>query len=186
MGCRVPPPASRVCKPCATTSLHSHSSFRYKFPVAERKFIHQAVPGPSLHHFYTFLVIMPYNKHFHLLQGASSLSLEDGHVTPPSRVSTPLRNTPKSLRPYVYALMAFKQGRSFQAKPSKHRSRRLSQLASAEGPFAPALIVSNSPTDEINQCKLKLLDSICRYLCRLQRLRISSRSRCHSRQHIPP
>jgi hypothetical protein len=37
--------------------------------------------------------------------------------------------------------MAFKHGRSFEAKPSAHRARRLSQLATKEGPFAPALTV---------------------------------------------
>lgn len=76
------------------------------------------------------------NKSLHL-PGSGPRIL--GDITPPSRVPTPLRGTPKSLRPYVYALMAFKHGRDFQAKQSTHRTRRLSQLAAREGPFAPAL-----------------------------------------------
>ncbi|KAG4438926.1 hypothetical protein IFR05_005606 [Cadophora sp. M221] len=68
------------------------------------------------------------------------INASDGAITPPSRVPTPLRSTPKSLRPYVWALMAFKNGARFQAKPSKQRARRASLLAEKEGPFAPSLI----------------------------------------------
>ncbi|KAH7336410.1 glycosyltransferase family 4 protein [Rhexocercosporidium sp. MPI-PUGE-AT-0058] len=64
----------------------------------------------------------------------------DGAITPPSRIPTPLRTTPKSLRPYVWALMAFKNGVGFQAKPSKQQARRASILAENEGPFAPSLM----------------------------------------------
>lgn len=67
-----------------------------------------------------------------------------GDVTPPSRVPTPLRGTPRSLRPYVYALMAFKHGKEFQTRQSKHRTRRMSIIADKEGPFAPALTVSTN------------------------------------------
>ncbi len=74
-----------------------------------------------------------------------------GDVTPPSRVPTPLRTTPKSLRPYVWALMAFKHGRHFQTKPSKLRLRRASILAEEEGPFAPALMVNTCPSIELLQ-----------------------------------
>jgi hypothetical protein len=73
--------------------------------------------------------------------GTLSVTSLDGAVTPPSRIPTPLRQTPKKLRPYVYALMAFKHGRDFQAKPSKHHTRRLSLIAAKEGPFAPTLTV---------------------------------------------
>lgn len=73
------------------------------------------------------------------------LSVSDGDITPPSRVPTPLRTTPKSLRPYVWALMAFKHGRHFQTKPSKLRTRRASILAEKEGLFAPSLMVSTCP-----------------------------------------
>jgi hypothetical protein len=73
-----------------------------------------------------------------------------GDLTPPSRVPTPLRQTPKRLRPYVYALMAFKHGRDFQAKPSKHHTRRLSLIAAKEGPFAPTLTVSKINSVDIN------------------------------------
>jgi hypothetical protein len=106
------------------------------------------------------------HKPLHLLPSASSLS--PGDVTPPSRVPTPLRQTPKSLRPYVYALMAFKHGRSFEAKPSAHRARRLSQLASKEGPFAPALTVCNFTFNRhpsISQTKG--VDSLCWHFRRL-------------------
>lgn len=92
------------------------------------------------------------NKPLHLLGGNPHLP---GDVTPPSRVPTPLRGTPKSLRPYVYALMAFKHGRAFQTKQSAHRTRRLSQLATQLGPFAPALTVR--PTPLLSRRKMKLI-----------------------------
>ncbi|KAK0110556.1 hypothetical protein ONS96_002161 [Cadophora gregata f. sp. sojae] len=73
------------------------------------------------------------------LSGVPSNSA-DGAMTPPSRVPSPLRSTPRSLRPYVWALMAFKNGARFQTKPSKTRARRASLLADKEGPFAPSLM----------------------------------------------
>ncbi|PBP19434.1 trehalose synthase [Diplocarpon rosae] len=76
----------------------------------------------------------------HAALGGVPLNASDGRITPPSRVPTPLRSTPKSLRPYVFALMAFKHGRHFQTKPSKLRARRASILAEKEGPFAPSLM----------------------------------------------
>ena len=69
-----------------------------------------------------------------------------GDITPPSRIPTPLRGTPKRLRPYVSALRAFKHGRNFQAKPSKHHTRRNSMIAEKEGPFAPTLTVRRFKT----------------------------------------
>ncbi|EKD13983.1 trehalose synthase [Drepanopeziza brunnea f. sp. 'multigermtubi' MB_m1] len=78
--------------------------------------------------------------HGHSALSAIPLDALEGTTTPPSRVPTPLRSTPKSLRPYVYALMAFKHGAHFQAKPSKLRAHRASLLAEKEGPFAPALL----------------------------------------------
>jgi len=106
------------------------------------------------------------HKPLHLLPSASPFS--SGDVTPPSRVPTPLRQTPKSLRPYVYALMAFKHGHSFEAKLSTHRARLLSQLASKEGSFAPALTVSNF-TVVFNSVNILTdgLDSLCWHLCSL-------------------
>jgi len=102
------------------------------------------------------------NKPLHLLGGNPHVA---GDITPPSRVPTPLRGTPKSLRPYVYALMAFKHGRDFQAKQSIHRTRRLSQLAARDGPFAPALTVcSTLLLEHIEKVKLTRLDPLRRYL----------------------
>lgn len=82
----------------------------------------------------------------HAAPDAMPLDASEESFTPPSRVPTPLRSTPKSLRPYVYALMAFKHGTPFQTKPSKLRTRRASLLVEKEGPFAPALMVSVLPT----------------------------------------
>jgi hypothetical protein len=80
----------------------------------------------------------------HKLQKLTLSDSSDGSGTePPTRTPTPLRQAPKRLRPYVYALMAFGHGQKFQTKPSAHRSRRLSELVEREGPFAPALTVSN-------------------------------------------
>ena len=94
--------------------------------------------GIWLHYWIPIGTMLEHKRH-HLLPSVPSFS--SGDITPPSRVPTPLRQTPRSLRPYVYALMAFKHGRSFESKVSTHRARRLSQLASKEGPFAPALTV---------------------------------------------
>lgn len=123
------------------------------------------------------------NKALHLLGGNPHVT---GDITPPSRVPTPLRGTPKSLRPYVYALMAFKHGRDFQAKQSTHRTRRLSQLAAREGPFAPALTVSATPLLVLYRVvKLTLSDSLRRYISCLQRFPHCCRSGCYSRQYLP-
>jgi len=78
--------------------------------------------------------------HPHSALSGVPLNASDGAITPPSRVPTPLRSTPRSLRPYVWALMAFKHGARFQTKPSKLRARRASLLAEKEGPFAPSLM----------------------------------------------
>lgn len=90
--------------------------------------------------------------HPHSALSGVPLSVSDGDVTPPSRVPTPLRSTPKSLRPYVWALMAFKHGRHFQTKPSKLRVRRASILAEKEGSFAPSLMVSTYPSIKLLEC----------------------------------
>ena len=65
-----------------------------------------------------------------------------GTNTPPHRVPTPLKNTKHHLRPFVQAIMAFKNGHSFETKPSAQRTRRLSQAVVEEGHFAAALTVS--------------------------------------------
>jgi hypothetical protein len=59
----------------------------------------------------------------------------------PSDMSTPLRLASRSLRPYIQAIMAFKDGRSFQSRPSVHRSRALSDALEKEGQFGASLTV---------------------------------------------
>ena len=89
--------------------------------------------------------------HIPLIENHSS----SGSSTP-SGVRTPLRHTTKSLRPYVYALMAFKHGRKFQTHPSVHRTRRLSEVVEREGKFAAALTVS--PVHFSPCCAIILID----------------------------
>jgi hypothetical protein len=87
---------------------------------------------------------MAITDHLHLHPLQIEASSANGNATPPTREPTPLRLASKSLRPYVYALMAFKHGRKFQTKPSTHRSRRLSELTEKEGKFAASLSVSKA------------------------------------------
>ncbi|KAF4625233.1 hypothetical protein G7Y89_g12932 [Cudoniella acicularis] len=79
------------------------------------------------------------NQHSSLLAVKGDASPSDSESSVPSRDPTPLRKTPRSLRPYVYALMAFKHGQSFQRKSSAHRTRRVSEVVQKEGKFAAAL-----------------------------------------------
>ncbi|KAF4340741.1 Trehalose phosphorylase [Fusarium beomiforme] len=46
---------------------------------------------------------------------------------------------PKSLRPFILSIMAFKHGRKFSAIPSVYRKRRLSNAIEKKGQFSPAL-----------------------------------------------
>lgn len=146
--CKVPPHS--LASSSSLVQLYPFDTYRVSFffqTLEQYKNSIQAprtIPSqPSQIHGFGFITsligIMFEHKPLHLLQ--SSGSFASGDVTPPSRVATPLRQTPKSLRPYVYALMAFKHGRRFQTKPSTHHARRLSELASKLGPFAPALTV---------------------------------------------
>jgi hypothetical protein len=61
-------------------------------------------------------------------------------VMSPHREPTPLQLAPKSLRPYLKALLSFKNGHEFQSKPSVHRMRRRSELAEKEGNLAAAAL----------------------------------------------
>jgi hypothetical protein len=69
-----------------------------------------------------------------------------GIETPVQRVPTPLRHTPKSLRPYVYALMGFRHGREFKTQPSVHRTRKMGEVLEKDGKFAAALAVRTQVT----------------------------------------
>ncbi|TVY25528.1 Trehalose phosphorylase [Lachnellula hyalina] len=51
----------------------------------------------------------------------------------------PTKHTPKSLRPYVWAMIAFKKGHDFQRRSSIHHARRVSETVQSEGQFAAAL-----------------------------------------------
>jgi len=122
------------------------------------------------------------NKHLQTIK--SDVSLSPGNVTPPSRVPTPLRLAPKSLRPYLMAFMAFKHGKEFQLKPSMHRTRRLSELNEKEGKFAAALTVSITHT--LLYFLLITIDPLRWNICGIQRCSNFRSSNCNSRQHIPP
>lgn len=84
------------------------------------------------------LINMSEHKRLPLRRGPS---FELVSPTPPNRVPTPIRLAPKSLRPYVTAIMQFGHGKKFQSKTSAHRTRRLSQLSDKEGHFVAALTV---------------------------------------------
>jgi hypothetical protein len=118
------------------------------------------------------------------------LTLNEGSESgtePPTRVPTPVRQAPKRLRPYVYALMAFKHGQKFQTKPSVHRSRRLSELIEKEGPFAPTLTVSSYTVKYAPQLRnLTMADPLRWHICRFQRRPYSGCSNRDPRHHIPP
>jgi hypothetical protein len=68
--------------------------------------------------------------------------------TPPSNTNgshtnvNSSKNVKKHLRPFIQAVMAFKNDHSFEAKPSIQRTRRLSEAVQKEGHFAAALTVS--------------------------------------------
>lgn len=64
----------------------------------------------------------------------------EGVVTPSVREPTPLRLAPKSLRPYLRALLSYKNGHDFQSKPSIHLTRRRSELAEKGETFAAAAL----------------------------------------------
>ncbi|KLP04678.1 related to CCG-9 trehalose synthase (clock-controlled gene-9) [Fusarium fujikuroi] len=70
------------------------------------------------------------------------LSLEEpsrlNHETP-SEFHAGQSGRPKSLRPFILSIMAFKQGRKFSKYTSAHRKRRLTSAAEKEGQFGPAL-----------------------------------------------
>lgn len=73
----------------------------------------------------------------------ASSSPQSGAATPTihSVSKLVLHNTPKSLRPYVYAVMAFKKGHRFQRRGSVSEKNRISQMVQEEGKFAAALKV---------------------------------------------
>ncbi|WAO87443.1 Glycos-transf-1 domain-containing protein [Fusarium falciforme] len=51
---------------------------------------------------------------------------------------------PKSLRPFILSVMAFKKSRQFSRPASVHRKRQMSTIAEAEGQYGPALTVGVS------------------------------------------
>ncbi|KAG7409726.1 Trehalose phosphorylase [Fusarium oxysporum f. sp. rapae] len=57
----------------------------------------------------------------------------------PSELNAGQSGRPKSLRPFILSIMAFKNGRKFSKSTSAHRKRRLSSAAETEGQFGPAL-----------------------------------------------
>jgi hypothetical protein len=61
---------------------------------------------------------------------------------PPSKFHAGQSSRPKSLRPFIQSILAFKHGRKFSMTTSVHRKRRLSSAAEKEGQFSPALTVS--------------------------------------------
>ena len=65
-----------------------------------------------------------------------------GIQTPECGIAMPLRHAPKSLRPYLLAVMTFKKSLDFQAKPSVHRENLIKSIVSNEGQFGAALTVS--------------------------------------------
>lgn len=75
-----------------------------------------------------------------LLYPIVNVENHEGYITPPAREPTPLRLAPKSLRPYVRALLTFKSGHEFQSKPSVHLTRRLGEIQKDEGDFAAAAL----------------------------------------------
>ena len=70
---------------------------------------------------------------------AGSVANSSGTSTPgaPNEISSPgaLKDVKKHLRPYVYAMMAFRKGRKFQAKPV------LSGVLLGDGEAPPPLTV---------------------------------------------
>ncbi|PNP74454.1 hypothetical protein FNYG_12210 [Fusarium nygamai] len=57
----------------------------------------------------------------------------------PSEFHAEQSGRPKSLRPFILSIMAFKHGRKFSKTTSAHRKRRLSSAAEKEGQFGPSL-----------------------------------------------
>ncbi|EMT72112.1 Trehalose phosphorylase [Fusarium odoratissimum] len=57
----------------------------------------------------------------------------------PSELDAGQSGRPKSLRPFILSIMAFKHGRKFSKTTSAHLERRLSSAAETEGQFGPAL-----------------------------------------------
>ncbi|KAJ4044709.1 hypothetical protein NW761_008377 [Fusarium oxysporum] len=57
----------------------------------------------------------------------------------PSGLNAGQSGRPKSLRPFILSIMAFKHGRKFSKTTSAHLERRLSSAAETEGQFGPAL-----------------------------------------------
>ncbi|KAJ4123945.1 hypothetical protein NW765_006990 [Fusarium oxysporum] len=57
----------------------------------------------------------------------------------PSGLNAGQSGRPKSLRPFILSIMAFKHGRKFTKTTSAHLERRLSSAAETEGQFGPAL-----------------------------------------------
>lgn len=66
--------------------------------------------------------------------------ISSGSATP-STDPTAHRHRPKSLRPFIHAIMAFEKGRKFSTGTSVHRKRQMSTLVEKEGAFGPALTV---------------------------------------------
>ncbi|KAK3346913.1 hypothetical protein B0T25DRAFT_290728 [Lasiosphaeria hispida] len=63
-----------------------------------------------------------------------------GYSSPPPN-PLPKSHKPKSLVPFIDAIMAFEKGRKFSTGTSVHRKRQMSTLVEKEGHFGPALTV---------------------------------------------
>jgi len=67
--------------------------------------------------------------------------IPSGHSSPTPDSFLPKSRKPKSLRPFIAAIMAFEKGRKFSTGTSVHRKRQMSTLVEKEGHFGPALTV---------------------------------------------
>jgi hypothetical protein len=72
----------------------------------------------------------------------TSAKSHSGVQTPDSGLATPLRYAPKTLRPYLLAVMAFNKSREFEGKPSVHRKELIKSVIAKEGQFGAFLTVS--------------------------------------------
>jgi len=72
---------------------------------------------------------------------SESSPIPSGHSSPTPDSFLPKSRKPKSLRPFITAIMAFEKGRKFSTGTSVHRKRQMSTLVEKEGHFGPALTV---------------------------------------------
>lgn len=76
----------------------------------------------------------------HFLKLGGGRHSYDASASPPlSRTPTPLRNVPHKLRPYIHAIMAFRHGQDFQARPSVYQTGIDSEAGTDEAPAEVAL-----------------------------------------------